>query len=70
MFKLLFTLSSCSLLTACIVVDGTASGQIPNIVIQPQIPPSTPLEHPAQQTIYVPTPMPYPTQTWQQKTQN
>lgn len=30
------------------MVDGTASGQIPNIVIQPQIPPSTPLEHPAQ----------------------
>ena len=49
------------------MVDGTASGQIPNIVLQPQIPPSTPLEHPAQQTIYVPTPMPYPTQTWQQK---
>ncbi len=39
------------------MVDGTASGQIPNIVIQPQIPPSTPLERPAQQTIYVPTPM-------------
>ena len=49
------------------MVNGTASGQIPNIVIQPQIPPSTPLEHPAQKTIYVPTPMPYPTQTWQQK---
>lgn len=30
-----------TLLTACIVVDGTASGQIPNIVIQPQIPAST-----------------------------
>ena len=63
MFKLLFTLSSCSLLTVCIVVDGTASGQIPNIVIQPQIPPTTPLEHPAQQTIYVPIPWSYPAQT-------
>lgn len=49
------------------MVDVTASGQIPNIVIQPQLPPSTPLEYPAQQTIYVPIPMPYPTQTWQQK---
>lgn len=67
MFKTLFTISSCSLLTACIVVDGTASGQIPNIVIQPQIPASTPVERSAQQTIYMPTPMPYPAQTWQQK---
>lgn len=50
MFKTLFTLSSCSLLTACIVVDGTASGQIPNIVIQPQIAASTSVERVAQQT--------------------
>lgn len=63
MFKTLFTISSCSLLTACIVVDGKASGQIPNIVIQPQILANTPVERPAQQTIYVPTPMPYPAQT-------
>ncbi|NHB65504.1 ricin-type beta-trefoil lectin domain protein [Acinetobacter sp. GFQ9D192M] len=67
MFRVLFLLGSCSILTACMVVGQTASEQVPNIIIQPEIPPATPAQHPAQKIIYVPIPMPDSTQTGMQK---
>lgn len=62
-FKHYFNLGGCSFLTVFFVGDALASGQIPMIINQPQTLPSTPLEHPAQQTIYVPIPWSYPAQT-------